>query len=56
MSKKYSDDLFVWPDGSWCFRYEYCEECDKWRGDDYKVLTSETPEWSDFLLGEGVIE
>jgi len=49
------DNVMVWPDGNWCYAGEFCWETDRWRGDDYTVLASDTVEWYDFLLGEGVL-
>lgn len=42
---KYSgDDVFVWPDGSWCFRDEREDMCHL--SDDCVVLVVDTPEWN----------
>lgn len=45
----YDDDIFVWPDGSWLYRSDYCECCDQWRGDDFEVLYAGTSSYDDFL-------
>lgn len=40
------DDICVWPDGSYCDRRDLLEM--PWKGDDYKVLYVDTPEWEGF--------
>ncbi|EGJ5261714.1 hypothetical protein IM977_004695 [Salmonella enterica subsp. enterica serovar Typhimurium] len=42
-------DVFVWPDGSWLYREDYCELCDRWRGHDFEILYVGTPEYHDAL-------
>ena len=37
------EDVMVWPDGSWCCRYELPEM--GFKGDDYVVLRACTAEW-----------
>lgn len=27
--------IYVWPDGSWQYADEHCDELDRWKGDDY---------------------
>ena len=29
------DSIYIWPDGSWCWSYEYEDVIDSWRGNDY---------------------
>ena len=41
------EDIFVWPDGSWCFRYELSEFQHK--SDDRQTLYFGTPEWENFF-------
>lgn len=40
------DDVLVWPDDSWCYRSELHEM--SFKGDDYRTLFADTPEWSAF--------
>lgn len=40
------DDILRWPDGSWCLRSDHCDHADRWRGDDFEVLTPEHPEYN----------
>ncbi|EAA4683777.1 hypothetical protein DPK35_22245 [Salmonella enterica subsp. enterica] len=42
-------DVFVWPDGSWLYRGDYCELSDRWRGFDFGILYVGTIEYNDFL-------
>lgn len=41
------EDLIVWPDDTWCYRYELYDF--KHKSDDYKVLYFETDEYFDYL-------
>lgn len=50
------DDVFVWPDGSWLYRYAYNEITDRWRGLDFEILYIGTDEYNAFfgdLCSEG---
>lgn len=47
-----SEDVFVWPDGSWCYREDAHGEF-SWKSDDYYVIYFDTQEWQNFLLEEG---
>jgi hypothetical protein len=38
------EDIFLWPDGFWCFREEFCAEF--LREDDYRVIPYKSDEWS----------
>jgi len=40
------DDILVWPDGTWCYRYELREYAHM--SDDYTVLSFGTPEYEIF--------
>lgn len=42
------DDVFVWPDGFWCFREEHSD--DDSLSDDFEVLRVDTPEYDEFLI------
>lgn len=46
-------DIFVWPDGSWCYRFEYSSDDFSWKSDDFCVIYLTTPEWREFLEKEG---
>lgn len=42
-----SDDILVWPDGTWCFRqflHEYA-----YMSDDFRVIPDGTHEWDEFI-------
>lgn len=41
------DDVMLWPDGEWCYRFELCEMSHK--SDDYQVLAFESGNWNDFM-------
>lgn len=43
------EDIFVWPCGTWCFRYE--SEQMKHLSDDYRVVHWNTPEYWE-IVGE----
>lgn len=40
------DDIIVWPDGTWCYRYDLPGY--SWKSDDYKVLEQESEDWYAF--------
>jgi hypothetical protein len=40
------EDILVWPDGMWYYRYEAHEAGHK--SDDFDVLFVDTPEWLNF--------
>jgi hypothetical protein len=42
-----SDDVLLWPDSTWCYRYELSEY--GFMGDDYQVLKYDTDAWERFL-------
>lgn len=44
------EDVMVWPDGSWCCRYELPEMGHK--SDDYVTLRHGSPEWEAFFESE----
>ncbi|EJT0117264.1 hypothetical protein NVX19_003515 [Salmonella enterica] len=46
-------DIFVWPEGSWCYRFEYSSDDFSWKSDDFCVIYLTTPEWREFLEKEG---
>lgn len=37
------DDIFLWPDGFWCFREEFSETFE--RGNNYRVILNNSDEW-----------
>lgn len=41
------EDVIVWPNGSWCHRYELHEMTHM--SDDYEVLQFDSPEYNTFL-------
>jgi hypothetical protein len=40
------DDIFLWPDGFWCFREELSREF--LRDDNYRVILQDSDEWLSF--------
>lgn len=50
-----NEDIYVWPDSSWSYACDICWENDKWRGDDYQIISGDdyviTPE-GDVILKE----
>lgn len=50
-NKASPEDVFVWPDGTWCFRGEYWEMPAMF--DDFYVLFENSEKWEAFLLKEG---
>jgi len=32
------ETIFVWPDGTWVFKEDYCDDRDRWRGDDFHIM------------------
>lgn len=47
MSQAKQEDIIVWADESWCFRYELHEHQHK--SDDYQVIAEESEGWFAFL-------
>lgn len=43
------EDIFVWPCGTWCFRYE-SEQITNRLSDDHSVLYFDSDEWTAFHL------
>lgn len=41
-----SEDIFLWPDGSWCYRYDAYQFGHK---SDYEVIKYGTPAWHEFV-------
>ena len=41
------EDIFVWPCGTWCYRYQAWEM--DYKSDDYEVLHFDTPEYVQFV-------
>jgi hypothetical protein len=41
------NDILLWPDGTWCYRYELTRHADK--GDDYRVIPVGTQAWEDVV-------
>ena len=48
------EDVILWPDGTWCYRYELVEYGHT--SDDYVVLEYGTTRWNRFLKEEGYAE
>ena len=46
------EDIFIWPDQSWCYRYEY-NEVGESKSDDFYVLEFGSPAWIGFVNIEG---
>lgn len=42
-----TDDVLVWPDGTWCYRHELHEMSHM--SDDYLTLLEDSPEWESFI-------
>ena len=51
---KETEDVILWPDGTWCYRHELTEY--GYMSDDYAVLEYGTVKWSSFLKEEGYDE
>ena len=50
MNKEYDlEDVFLWPDGGWCYRFEFCYSNYGHRSDDYETLQYDTPEYNAFM-------
>ncbi len=50
-SKIDPESLLVWPDGSWCYKFDYDPVADQYKGDDYYILKP-----NEFVdAGEGTI-
>lgn len=41
------EDVFLWPDGVWCYRYEVEEY--SYKSDDYEVVKVGTIKWYDII-------
>lgn len=40
-------DVFLWPDGTWCFRHDALEYAHM--SDDYRVIPEDSDEWEEFF-------
>lgn len=47
MSTADIEDVFLWPNGDWCYRYEYSSN--GWRSDDFEVLPYGCARWSEVV-------
>lgn len=45
------DDVFEWPEGTWCFRHAAGEYW--YMSDDYRVIPVGSPEWDDVTQERG---
>ena len=54
-----NEDIYVWPDGSWSWACDYCWETDKWKGDDYRIVSGDeyvyTPEGNVIIKETGEV-
>lgn len=41
-------DVFLWPDGTWCFRHDALEYYAH-MSDDYRVIPEDSDEWEEFF-------
>lgn len=41
------EDIFVWADGTWMFREDYCSSI--WMSDDFYVIKVDSEEWEKFV-------
>ena len=41
------EDIFIWPDSTWCYRYEQGEM--RHMSDDYEILQFDSPEYNMLL-------
>ena len=48
------EDLILWPDNTWCYRYELYEM--NHMGDDYEVLSYDSDEYNKFFKEQLAIE
>ena len=44
------DDIIVWADGTWCYRYELHEFT--WMSDDYTVIAFDSDYFREFIAGQ----
>lgn len=51
--KASTEDIFMWPDGTWCFREEYWEM--DHMSDDFVVLFEHDWDWEEFILSRGAM-
>ena len=47
---KHQEDIMLWADGTWCFRYELATMSHM--SDDYETIICDTQRWVD-IVGEG---
>ena len=48
------EDIILWPDDVWCYRYQMADHT--YKSDDYVVLEYGTTSWNNFLKEEGYAE
>lgn len=54
VNKASPEDVFVWPDGSWCYREDFWEYEANVSDDFYVIFFENTKQWEEFLLEQGV--
>lgn len=47
MSKRNLEDIMLWSDGTWCYRYEVEEMTHM--SDDYEILYMDSPMWIEIM-------
>lgn len=53
VNKASPNDIFVWSDGTWCYREDYWEMTHM--SDDFYVLFENNWDWEEFILARGVL-
>lgn len=49
-----SEDIFLWPDGYWCYREDLEQGCAADKSDDYQILPFNSAEYNALRANEGV--
>lgn len=45
------EDIFLWPDGTWCYREEFVSGEFSHVSDDYRVIQFASTEWDSLVVG-----
>lgn len=46
-----TEDIFLWPNGDWCFREEHCDYL-SYNSDDFEVIDCESEAWHAIIADE----
>lgn len=51
LTKRSLEDIFLWSDGTWCYREEYYDNEMQHMSDDFIIINIDTDEYNNFFKG-----